>query len=235
MITVNEINWLKKEFPKLEINEGHTIIEGVIDFTSVYDPISKKFTALLKPGLVYPGLVLSGSYKVKMTSSKKDRSYPELQVFVPEDKWKMDRHFYPNTEGKACLSGPVEEDDLFARGYCFFEYFERFVIPFLYGQTYYDSKKQWPWKDYAHGAVGVLQSFYSCGDSYEHVQACLRRLRSEPTWMRLKPILAGGVRIDGKTTCFCGSGEKMVKCHGTIWYAIVKFQKSVRETGISLD
>ena len=235
MITRNEIKWLNKEFPKLKINDEGNHIEGVVDFNSVYDAGSGEFTAFLQPGITYTGSVLSGSYNIKITASKNSRSYPKLRVDLPEEKWIIDRHFYPNTNGKACLSGPVEEDDLFTDGYCFLKYFERFVIPFLYGQTYYDDHKQWPWKDYGHGAVGILQSFYSSGTSDDHIYACLRRLKNEPSWQRLKPILEGKEKLDGKTTCFCGSGVRMVRCHGTIWYAIVKFQKALHEAKISLD
>ena len=231
MITKTEVEWLTKNFPNLSVNEKGGLIEGVARFNSVYDKTANKFTAFLKLDAVYPGLQLSGEYRIKIGKNNKERKIPKLWVYIEREKMTSRRHFFDDSEGHACLTGPVEEDDFFTRGYSFWEYFERFVIPFLYAQSYFDENHKWPWSAYDHNAAGILQSFNNSNGTKSQVLACAKQLGTSKQWSEIEPILRG--RFDGKK-CLCGSGRNLNKCHPDLVWVIRKFQKALEETGISL-
>lgn len=225
MITKGEINWIAKNFPNLNVNENEDTIEGTVWFASVYDKETNRFTAFIKQGMVYPGLIFSGEYKIKISKNKKERRAPKLWVYTDEGKWIPKRHFFDTGDGRACFAGPVEEDDLFTRGYSFLEYFERFVIPFLYAQSYFDEYGRWPWPAYDHNAAGILQSFKNGESTESQVLACIKRLKASKQWNAVEPVLRG--RFDGKK-CLCGSGKMMNRCHSDLIRVAREFHEAAK-------
>lgn len=231
MITKDEIEWLEKNFPLLRISEKENVIEGAVRFVSTYDSATNGFTAFLNPDVQYLGIPLSGEYKIKISKSRKERRAPRLQVFSEESKWVPKRHFFDTGDGRACFAGPVEEDNLFVNGYSFLEYFERFVIPFLYAQSYFDEYGKWPWYAYDHNAAGILQSFKNSDGTRYQVLACLDRLKASKQWNAVEPVLRG--RFDGKK-CLCGSKYMMNKCHADLIFVARDFLGAVKRYGFSL-
>lgn len=231
MITKDEIEWLIKNFPDLSISEKAETIEGNVWFASVYDKATNGFTAFTKPGVVYPGLMLAGEYRVKISKNEKERRAPKLYVYTDDSKWIPKRHFFDTGDGRACFAGPVEEDDLFTRGYSFLEYFERFVMPFLYAQSYFDEYGKWPWPAYDHNAAGILQSFKNSSGTKEQVLACLKRLKESKQWNTVEPILRG--HFDGKK-CLCGSKYMMNRCHAALIFVARDFRNALNEHRLSL-
>lgn len=230
MITKEEIEWLTSSFPDLKIDEENGVIEGSVSFTSVYDKSTNTFTAFMNPLTLYPGLILSGKYEIKIGRNSKERRMPKLWLPTDSYKWIPRRHFFDKGDGRACLTGPAEEDDLFTKGYSFLEYFERFVMPFLYAQTYFDQHGRWPWAEYDHNAAGVLQSFKNSKGTESQVLACLNRLKESKQWDVVQAILQG--RFDGKK-CVCGNGLMINKCHRSLILVARDFQKAVKQYGLS--
>ncbi len=231
MITKKEIHWLNYNFPDLKVDEENGVIEGTVWFNSVYDSVSNKFTAFPEPGMDFVGTVLEGKYEIKITDSKKERRVPKLQLFIDQSKWIPNRHFYDTGEGNACLAGPVEEDDLFTRGYSFYEYFEIFVVQFLYAQAYYDKFGKWPWFGYAHNAAGILESFSKSIKTKEQTLACLKRLQGSNRWTEVRLIIGG--RFDGRK-CLCGSKHLLNKCHPHLIWVARDFCSTCRQYGLSM-
>lgn len=63
------------------------------------------------------------------------------------------------------------------------------MIPFLYGQTYFYSRQSWPWADYAHGFMGLLES-YTPLQSKEELMNRLPFLASYPVqWQSLRRFI----------------------------------------------
>ncbi|MEX2405085.1 MAG: hypothetical protein WD579_00615 [Candidatus Paceibacterota bacterium] len=230
MITKEEIEWLNHNFPDLQVNNESNVIEGTVWFNSVYDKVANEFTAFPKPGVVYAGEMFAGKYEVKITKSDKKRRVPELQVFIDQSKWIPNRHFYDIGYGKACVAGPVEEDNLFTR-YSFYEYFERFVIQFLYAQSYFDKHGKWPWFAYAHNAAGILESFSKSEKTKSQTLACLKRLKANRRWDEVRSILGG--RFDGKK-CLCGSKSMLNKCHANLVWVARDFCNTAKGYGINI-
>jgi hypothetical protein len=230
MITKEEIEWLNYNFPDLHVDEANGVIEGVVWFNSVYDRDSNKFTAFLKPNTAFSGTVLSGEYRIKITDTKKARRVPKLQVFIDKSKQIANRHFYDTGKGDACVAGPAEEDDLFSR-YSFLEFFELFVIQFLYAQSYYDEYHKWPWFGYEHHAAGVLQSFSRSGKTKEQTSACLKRVRKTSQWDEVKWIMLG--RFDGRK-CPCGSRGMIGRCHTDLIRIARDFYNTCKQYGLTV-
>ncbi len=231
MITKEEIEWLKYNFPSLHIDEENSVIEGTIWFNSVYDNVANKFTAFPKPNVAYAGVMLSGEYKIKISKNSKERKVPKLWVYTDQSKWIPKRHFFDSYDGRACVAGPVEEDDLFTRGYSFYEYLERFVIQFLYAQSYFDEKDKWPWFAYDHNAAGILQSFSKSDGTKSQVMACLKQMQKAKQWNETQFILSG--RFDGKK-CLCGSGHMMNRCHPGLIRVARDFYNAAKKYELSI-
>lgn len=231
MITNEEIKWLSDNFPSLHVDEEGGVIEGTLIVNSVYDDVTNKFTAFPKPGIAYAGTYLTDEYKIKITKSDKERRVPKLQVFIDQSKWLSKRHFYDTGLGRACVAGPVEEDDLFTRGYSFYEYFEIFVIQFLYAQSYFDDYNKWPWFAYSHNAAGILQSFDKSDKTKLQTSACLERLKALKNWHEIRSILGG--RFDGKK-CLCGSKNMLNRCHANLIWVARDFSRFAKQYELSI-
>ncbi len=231
MITKIEIQWLAETLPDLKINEGEDTIEGTVRFTSVYDKVTNMFTAFMDPNIDYEGLVISGEYKIKITKNSESRRMPKCWVYTDKNKWIPKRHFFDTGDGRACLAGPSEEDDIFTRGYSFLEYFERLVIPFLYAQSYFDEYKKWPWLAYDHDVVGILQSFKNSDSKEPQVLACLKRLKVSKQWNLVESVMNG--QFDGRK-CFCGSDRMINKCHPDLILVARSFREAIKKYGLDL-
>lgn len=231
MITSEEIAWLKDNFADLTIDVENGVIEGVLNINAVYDKKVNLFTAFPEAGVVHAGTFQSGEYKIKIKKNKEARRVPTLQVFIDESKWLPKRHFFDTGRGRACVAGPVEEDDLFTRGYSFYEYFTRFVIQFLYAQSYYDEFGKWPWFQYDHNAAGILQSFSKSNKTKPQTVACLNRLEALKQWSEIRSVIGG--RFDGKK-CLCGSKTMLNKCHANLIWVSRDFCRTLEQYGLSL-
>jgi len=233
MITETEITWLESNHPTLKVNTDHTEVSGDFNFTATYDSETDKFTWLTSPGQTAPGVVLSGTYKIAIKKIEDEKLLPSLKVEIDKEKLITDRHFYPS--GGACLCGPAEVYEFIKQGYSFPRYFETLVVPFLYGQTYYDLYSKWPWGEYTHGAAGVFESYSRSEKTKEHAEACLRQLQKNGDWPRIKRVLSGEERITETSNCFCTKPKQIRRCHGYTWSAMLKLKKDIRDYRISLS
>lgn len=233
MITEAEIAWLETNHPTLKVNAERTEVSGDLKFVATYDAEADEFTWLTSPGQTAQGVVLSNTYKVLIKKDENDRCLPILKVEVEGVKRIIDRHFY--ADGNACLCGPVEACEFFEQDFSFLRYLETLIVPFLYSQTFYDTYSKWPWGEYIHGTAGVFESYYRNGKTREHIEACLRQLRKDKNWPRIKAVLSGRERVVETSKCFCASPGQIRRCHSHAWTAMLKLRKDLRDQGIRLD
>ncbi len=233
MITEADIQWISKYYPTLKINKEYTEVQGVFDFKAAYDRVSSSFRWFLDPDQSVSGEILENAYNVIITKASDQDELPSLQVTDENIKKIVDRHFYP--DGTACLCGPVEKKNFILSGFSFIKYLERMVVPFLYAQTYYDKYYEWPWGEYAHGSAGVFQSYVNSNWTPEDIEACLKQLRKDPNWKRIKSVLAGQERVTETSRCFCAKPGQIKRCHPGAWFAMVKFRFAIKEQGIRLN
>src|SRR5207247_4350992 len=140
------------------------------------------------------------------------KSHSDLPALrVPSVDSSADRHFN-QADKSACLCSPFEEGDFLHPNLNLRRYLEELVIPFLYGQSFYSIYKKWPWQEYSHGAVGLLESFADNSDAVD-VSECIAKLQMQKdTWPRIRSALLRG-NIKGHTPCFCRKSDHIRRCH----------------------
>lgn len=233
MLKNSDIEFLSR-YPKLKINNEKTLIEGFIHFDATYDDTKKteSFTLIYPEDKnnKYSGIRYSGKFNIKIVLDKDLKSFPKL--FILDDLPKeARRHFYTNQEDlRACVCGPVEEI-IFMEDFSLKRYVEELVIPFLYGQTYFDDNEKWPWIDYGHDLVGILESYYK-NDSYKYISQILDKMKLyKKHWEILESILYDKNKLPkGHMCCFCNKQDQIRRCHPVAWEGLKKIHEDIHKS-----
>lgn len=143
---------------------------------------------------------LYGRYLVEFEFSE---NYPKDPPTVREIGNKIapspERHM--ELGGKACLYYPDAQWQYYSEETTFVEFIDRVVMPFFWGQVYFDRKGKWPYPARAHFEAGAL-------DYYKE------ELETDNVLL-ISKLLNYMIRKDvsKNAKCPCGSGKKFRKCH----------------------
>ena len=226
-----EINWLTTAYPRLQLSDTGESVTGIIQFTGAYHRERNEFTLVGSGDKSTPdGTVISGEYQITINENKNTERLPKL--FVHDDTLPhiANRHFYPR-DGSACVCGVIEEVRFMKQGFDFKLYLEEFVVPFLFGQKYYDEHKAWPWRDYAHDTAGALESYFFEG-TVEFIPEILVRLNAMPDWTRVKNFLLHKDSPKGHLPCFCVKQDNLRRCHPNALAGLRKLYTDIKLHGI---
>ena len=192
----------------------------------------------------YPKLVLIEEKKTKILAGEVDifdadgtylesyeisiripKNYPHAFPFLYEIGRKFphipDRHV--NEGGSCCVCSLQEEDSVSQKGISILGYIEKYVIPYLANQIYFDHTGIWANGDYKHGAYGIFQYY--------------RELFKTETIDDTTDLLS--ILIENKMNrndlCFCGSDVKLKLCHLETYRTVKNFHpKRVLEDLVAL-
>ena len=213
MVNTTDLDWLKQRYATLKLTATGGV-SGPVKFSATYNRQQNVFQ-ILYPGDedVTRGLLLAGSFDISIEERAKDEDsasrLPALRIAGMTKN--ADRHISP--DDSACLCSPFAEKDFYTPEFAFRAYFEQLVIPFLYGQLYYEREEDWPWDDYSHGNLGVLEA-YSPATNRADVEECLRQLRRDAgTWPRVRAVVTQHRAISDSTPCICKWRHRMGRCH----------------------
>ena len=210
-LTDRDKKWLSEAHPELKPNEN--CISGLIEFTATYDEQSGRFFPTEKEVKnTDAGVLLSGSFSINI-KERTNTSISKLPaLYVEGVDTTADRHFNQN-DHSACLCSPLEEDEFLVPQFHFIPFIERLIIPFLYSQIFYSKENKWPWPEYAHGAVGILESYTKIKDP-DKIYDCLKQLaRDSNAWPKIRTALLQKDNIKGGLPCFCKTGDHRRRCH----------------------
>lgn len=145
-------------------------------------------------------------------------------------KEEADMHLFP--DGTMCLAAPMEFDIEFSKGFKLENYVEKYLIPYLFAQTYYAKEQVWLWGDLNHGIWGLLE-WLGRKRNYIPVDAQITYSRlliyAKLENADVKALL--GVRCRGHKPCPCGSNKKTRKCHPDVQPGIARL-RSVISSGL---
>lgn len=213
MVNATDLDWLSESYPTLKLTATGGV-SGPVEFSATYNRQQNMFQ-ILYPGDedVTDGLSLAGVFNISIEERGEDENsasrLPALRVAGITKN--ADRHISP--DDSACLCSPFAEKEFYTPEFDFRAYFEQLVIPFLYGQMYYEKEKDWPWDDYSHGNLGILEAYNQAGNRAA-VEECLRQLRRDTaTWPRVRAVLRQRRAISGSTPCICKWHHRMARCH----------------------
>jgi hypothetical protein len=222
-------------YPGLLVSGDRTDITGQITITAAYDSEFNKFLNLTDGKVnTIGGLVLSGSFEISIRKKidTPQRSLPAMLILNKGFEIIEDRHFN-KVDSSACLCGPIEEATFIEKGYSFQSFFEEFIVPFLYGQLYFDQYKAWPWEEYGHGTIGTLESYRNANDETKTDRCLVFLKRDTRNWNYLKKLLLQKKNIGGHTLCICGSNQIIRKCHHLAWQGIILLKNNIKTKDIT--
>lgn len=228
--------WIQENYPELSISKSE--ISGLIRVNATYNLETKKFLDLVKnPIDSVGGVRLSDVFSVSITErcmgEKAFSNLPKLLIKnVPSEP---DRHIN-KSDNSACLCSTLEEEKYLKPYFKVDSFFSKLVIPFLYGQIFYSIVNTWPWKDYGHGAIGILESYDYLSDSTKSKE-CLQKLsinNLDSQWHLIRSYLKQKNEIKGHLMCFCGQKNKMRDCHYEAWQGLRKLRLDLKNQKINI-
>ena len=232
MLTDQDKTWLSQQYPGLVVDAGK--ISGEINFTATYNKQSSRFLQVevgTDDGV--GGMRLSGRFKIRI-EERSDTSNSKLPaLFVEGVDHVADRHFNQTDLG-GCVCNPLEEDDFLQPRFEFQKYLKELVIPFLYGQLFFTQEKHWPWPEYAHGGVGLLEA-YSKNPIQTKAEECLQKISREPSlWSKVKPLLLQKSNIKGHVLCPCPKHDHLRRCHPNVLKGLQSLREIIKTHKIAL-
>jgi hypothetical protein len=233
MMTDQDRQWLAGSWPGLTVNDGS--ISGALEFAATYNNQTNEFL-ILGSGVpdTVGGRCLAGHFDVCI-KERKDASISALPaLFVGGLNAIPDRHFNP-TDTSACLCSPFEEQEFLTPALDFRRYFEQLIIPFLYGQVFYSAEGHWPWFEYGHGAIGLLESYSRIGDKGKAQECVLKLARDKDAWPRIRRALKSREAVKGATPCFCAVADHIRRCHPLAWRGIRQLKDDLSAQGLSIS
>jgi hypothetical protein len=205
-------------------------VVGTIQFMATYNDALNRFLSL-GAGILddVGGIKLSCKYQIRI--APRDRviysSLPAL--YVDGVELIEDRHF-SRIDSSACLCSPLQESEFLCPALDFRRFFEQLVIPFLYGQSFFSDYGRWPWKDYAHGATGLLESFFdeNISDQNEIGNFLSTLALDKSAWPLIREALQRD-QVKGHTACFCPKHDVIRRCHPRALAGLRRLHSEVRE------
>lgn len=216
--------WVAEHYPELTIADG--LLSGVITVNASFDPASGLFYIIRPDNDPAPGLLFSGKFTLEIKGSIETSALVLPLLYVADVEHSANRHFN-QTDGAACLCSPLETEEFLQPNFDLHKFLDRLVLPFLYGQLYFDQHGRWPWPDYAHGIIGLLESYFRIQNPNKGFE-CLNALSQDSSWPRIKALLVSKQPMKGHNLCFCSKRNHIRSCHPDAWLGIRKLHHDVR-------
>jgi len=225
--------------------ESPLVLAGTLKFDALYDP--GKDQCVINPGerAGFHGERIQDSYEIKIRFETSEYSdLPQVyetagridRIAQERKKKRTDLHIQPS--GAACLCLKMQENEYLPNGFNLPDYFCKLVIPFFYGQSYFEKHGKWPWGEYSHGELGYLEGYGEIGEdvTIESVLDCIELLKKcGRKWAFYESQLrkVGGLNVH-RYLCFCGSGKKIRKCHLRAFRGLSKLKEDIKRFSIQI-
>lgn len=209
-LTESDRAWLRKQYPKLKIIAVSPVkISGMLDFDMLYKPLEKR---------------IKDTYEIEIEMMPSATSaLPQVRELGSRIPKEPDRHINPEDE-VCCLCSPFEEEKWFTTGFDFKIFLEQYVIPYFFAQTYFNETEEWPWGDYNHGVIGLIESY-----------AAHHGFQQKESLVKIFEIIKAKSQIKGHWPCVCNSGKKIRQCHTSFFQGLFIIKAALRISGGKLD
>lgn len=187
----------------------------------------------------YDGVEISDRFVVRITKSNPHSDWlPALYEIggrtdeIAKRLGILDRRdLHCNPDGAACVCVKQEERARFPLGARLSDFIEQLVVPYFYGLVFYGRHRKWPWGDYSHGSLGVLE-FYADStmpETYESICLIVPAIRKEKNWKDYGKLIR---RPSGDRRCLCGSGRPIKACHPQVLKGVLRLGAEMDRLGI---
>jgi len=224
IFTAEELSEVQNRYPRLRTTENG-VAEGVLDLHAVYDGEERRdaFQVRIVAPSDYPNsmpLLLETGGRTAAIATK----------YGIEDH--RDLHRNPGT-GAACLCVKPEERRRFPKGANLPHFIEELVVPYLFGLSHFDEHGKWPWPDYSHGTLGIVEYYADAAEelSNESIGLTLALLKQDISWRKLRKQIR---KPSAMRMCVCGSRKAISRCHKGVWAGITKLNGDIQKLGLDM-
>lgn len=237
--------WLSQNYPALRIerlDENVVQITGTLRFSMAFRGEGQPY--VLNPPRDYSeGITIDDEYEIRIEFRGSEFSdLPQvsetggrLQKVAESRHLKLiDLHINPSRT--ACLCIRLEEITHLPNGFSLEEFFNKLLIPFFYGQSYFEKNSHWPWGQYSHGVWGYIEWYLQHQDPHSVIEDLLDLLGRKygTDWGSIKKALYQKHPIKGhQTPCICGAQRKIRDCHPGVLRGLWKLRGDISALGIS--
>jgi hypothetical protein len=217
-IPTEEIVATKKRFPKLK-HEKKGIWTGVLEFDREYREyrISDSFE------------IAVGTYDYPTHLPFVTETGGRIKAIAEKYHLKDIRDVHWTNGSGACLCVRQEEKIKFPPGSDFVYFIDNLVIPYFYGLSYFEENGRWPWLEYSHGGLGLLE--YYAKDPVEQTASSIAVLANvftgdKDNWRKYRTQL---MNPNSNKACICGSGNSFSRCSHTLaWKGLVRLHEDLK-------
>ena len=191
---------------------------------------------------VYDGKPLKDSFQVRITATNPNSSrVPALYEIggrtevIAEKLGLTDlRTLHRNKDGTVCVCVKQIEKRKFPPSSDLFVFVEELAVPYLYGLVHYEHHRIWPWGDYSHGSMGLLE-FYAedtTPQTVEDIAEVLPSMRKDLNWKEYHKQLR---KPSAERSCLCGSGKPFRVCHKKAWQGLLHLRSEMLRLGLDFS
>ena len=210
--------WLERDHPDLTYIDGDP---GSVVGTLAFDMALTRSGYVINPPLPVTGDHIVDAYTIEidLTSGR----FTDLPIVRVVDERILaaseshgveleDVHVYG---GMACLGIRFEENDALPDGYNLRDFINQLVIPFFYGQSYFESSGKWPWDEYGHRELGILEWYLRKSEKLteDGVVRLHREIVLAPEWQMLLGVVRNIGTVRRSTRCLCRLPNRFGQCH----------------------
>lgn len=188
----------------------------------------------------HAAVVRRDSFSIKLAANNGNSRLPSLQEIGGRSRAIVRRHGFASvmelhqnlSDGTACVCVKQEETTRFPPGATLLTFVERLAIPYLYGLSYVDEFGKWPWGEYSHGGLGLLEYYADnpVQTAKQDLEEVLASLKADGVWPDFHRQLR---KPSSKRACICGSGRPFGKCHRRAWLGLKSFVAGLVRVGLN--
>ena len=225
MLSENVIKQIRKYYPDLKYTteNGKNCLKGSLGFRACYNDSNKEFIIYPSEKMIISDTYIDDKYNIEIELL---REFPKQFPLVREvggriqqiaEKYSLkdvrDLHINKIQNNAICLCPKPAEKLIYPGEIDLVHFINNLVVPFFYELSYYDKTGYWPWNEYSHGDLGILEFYRENKEKNDLSLAkkCYECLK-EKNEQNKKYIINKNV-IKGHSPCICGSKEKFRKCH----------------------
>lgn len=218
-----EIAAVRNKFPKLALRDPG-VWDGEIDIDATYN--EERITDSFKIGIV-----ASDKYPHELPAMIEigGRTNSIAEKYRLTDR--RDLHY--NVKNRvACLCVKQEEKIKFPPGSNLVNFIDDLVIPYLYGLSYYDQHGKWPWGEYSHGGLGLLEFYAENGEqTVEQIEEVAKSFVADDHWKEYSRQFR---KPSAERFCVCGSQKPFRKCHPRAWQGVERLHADLKRLEVNI-
>lgn len=200
-------------------------MEGDLDLHAIYDGEERRdvFQVRINAPRDYPN-------SIPLLLETGGRTAAIAAKYGIEDH--RDLHRNPGT-GTACVCVKQEEHRRFPKGAKLLDFIEELAVPYLFGLSHFDEHGKWPWSDYSHGTLGIIEYYADAADdpSIESIRSTVNLLRQDFGWRESRRQIR---KPSALRMCVCGSSKPISHCHKRVWAGITKLNGDIKKLGLDV-